>query len=169
MARPKLYNIHLTDNDVKTLKSLLRKKGTSKTIRSRCQIILDLDEEHGKILTHIQSAKSNGVCMATVHNVVSNYATNGLNSVLSLKRSINSDNARRLIDGRAEAQIIELACGPVPDGHSRWTIRLLEEKSKVILETPVSREAIRKALKKTNFDLTKTHTGVSHQKKTQNS
>ena len=56
--------------------------------------------------------------------------------------------------GRAEARIIELACGPVPEGHSRWTIRLLEEKAKIVLDTPVSREAIRRALK-TNFDLTK--------------
>mgnify|MGYP000010655414 CR=1 FL=1 len=60
-----------------------------------------------------------------------------------------------------EARLIELACGPVPEGHSRWTIRLLEEEAKVILETPVSREAIRNALKKTNFDLTKTTTGAS--------
>ena len=72
-------------------------------------------------------------------------------------------------DGRTEARLIELACGPVPEGHSRWTIRLLEEESKVILETPVGREAIRKALKKTNFDLTKTTTGAFQQKKTQNS
>ena len=77
--------------------------------------------------------------------------------------------ARRKIDGRAEAQLIELACGLVPEGHSRWTIRLLEKESKVILETPVGREAIRNALKKTNFDPTKTTTGASPQKKSRNS
>ena len=68
-----------------------------------------------------------------------------------------------------EARLIELACGPVPEGHSRWTIRLLEEEARVILETPVSREAIRNALKKTNFDLTKMATGASRQKKIRNS
>lgn len=72
----------------------------------------------------------------------------GIEAVTEYKRSINSNNARRKVDGRAEARIIELACGPVPDGHARWTIRLLEEKSRVVLETPVSREAIRRALKK---------------------
>ena len=86
-----------------------------------------------------------------------------------LSLNLNSDNARRKVDGRVEARLIELACGPVPEGHSRWTIRLLEEEAKVILETPVSREAIRNALKKTNFDLTKTTTGASRQKKTRNS
>ena len=53
-----------------------------------------------------------------------------------------------MLDGRAEARIIELACGPVPEGHSRWTILLLEEKAKIVLDTPVSREAIRRTLKK---------------------
>ena len=98
-----------------------------------------------------------------------NVCNGGIDAVTELKRNINSDNARRKIDGRAEAQLIELACGLVPEGHSRWTIRLLEKESKVILETPVGREAIRNALKKTNFDLTKTTTGASPQKKSRNS
>lgn len=86
--------------------------------------------------------------MATVTNTVTKYMNGGIDAVTEFKRNINSDNARRKVDGRTEAQLIELACGPVPDGHSRWTIRLLEKESKVILETPVGREAIRKALKK---------------------
>ena len=169
MARPKKYNIQLTDKELAKLRSVIRKKETSRTIRSRCQIIIDLDEAHGKVLTHEQSARSNGVCMATVTNTVTKYINGGIDAVTELKRNINSDNARRKIDGRAEAQLIELACGPVPEGHSRWTIRLLEKESKVILETPVGREAIRNVLKKTNFDLTKTTTGASPQKKTRNS
>ena len=76
------------------------------------------------------------------------YFNGGIEALTAYNRSINSDNARRVLDGRAEARIIEIACGPVPEGHSRWTIRLLEEKSKVVLDTPVSREAIRRALKK---------------------
>lgn len=148
MARPKKYNINLTEEELKRLKSVIRKKETSKTIRSRCQIILDLNEAHGKVLTHEQSAKSNGVCMATVTNTVTKYIDGGIDAVTEFKRNINSDNARRKVDGRTEARLIELACGPVPEGHSRWTIRLLEKEAKVILETPVGREAIRNALKK---------------------
>jgi hypothetical protein len=168
MARPKKYHIELTDNDVKTIKSMLRKKNTCRTIRVRCQVLLDLDQRHGKSLTHEQSAKSNGVCIATVTNTVAVYVRSGLEGVLSLKRSENSNNARRVLDGRAEAIIIAMACGPVPEGHCRWTLRLLEEKSRLLLETPVSREAIRRALKKTNFTLITRTTGVSPQKKTPN-
>ena len=68
MERPRTNKINLTEEELKILKSVIRKKETSKTIRSRCQIIIDLDEAHGKVLTHEQSAKSNGVCLATVTN-----------------------------------------------------------------------------------------------------
>ena len=73
MARPKKYKIKLTDDELKEFKSVIRKNKTSKTIRCRCQIIIDLDESHGKVLTHEQSAKSNGVCLATVTNTVKKY------------------------------------------------------------------------------------------------
>ncbi len=148
MARPKKYKINLTNEELKKLKSIIRKKGTSKMIRSRCQILIDVDEAHGKVLTYEQSARSNGVCKTTVTNTVKKYVTGGVEEATKYNRSINSDNARRKVDGRAEARIIELACSPVPEGYARWTIRILEEKSRLVLETPVSREAIRKALKK---------------------
>ena len=168
MARPKTYRINLTEDELKTIKSTLRKKQTSKTVKSRCQILLDLDEAHGKVLTHEQSAKSNAVCLATITNTVKLYSTKGIDGIVTLQRNINSDNAKRKLDGRAEARLIEIACSPAPEGHSRWTLRLLEEQAKVVLDTPVGKNAIGRALKKTNFDLTKTTTGASPQKKMQN-
>ena len=96
-------------------------------------------------MTHEQSAKSNGVCLATVTNTLKKYIEGGIDAVTEFNRNVNSDNARRVLDGRAEARIIELACGSVPKGHSRWTIRLLEKKSRIVLDTTVRRETIRRA------------------------
>ncbi len=168
MGRNKKYVISLTDDEVRRLKSVLRKKTTTRTLKCRCQILLDLDEAHGKQLTQEQCAKVNGVCRATVYNVIKYYVDGGIENVLSRERSINSDNARRKLDGRAEAKLIEIACGPVPEGHARWTLRLLEDKAKIELDVPVSKDTIGRALKKTNCDLTKTTTGASRQKKTPN-
>ena len=168
MARNKTYIISLSDDELKNLKSVIRKKNTSRTIKCRCQILIDLDVAHGKQFTQAQCAKSTGVCVSTVYNVIKYYVDGGIEKVLSHGRNINSDNARRKLDGRSEAKIIEIACGPAPEGHSRWTLRLLEEKAKIELEVPVSKDTIGRALKKTNCDLTKTTTGASHQKKTPN-
>lgn len=73
MARPKKSKIELTDDELKSLKSIIRKNKTSKTIRYRFQIIIVLDESHGKVLIHEQVAKSSGVCRATVTNTVKKY------------------------------------------------------------------------------------------------
>lgn len=126
----------------------MRKKQTTKTVRNRCKILIDLNEAHGKVLTHEQSAKTNCVCMAAITNTVKLYSEKGIEGIISLNRNINSDNARRKFDGRAEASIIEIACSPAPEGHSHWTLRLLEEQAKIMLDTPVSKDTIGRALKK---------------------
>jgi transposase len=129
---------------------------------------MDLDVAHGKTVTHEQCAKSNGICMATVNNVLRDYCDGGIDNVLTYNRSGNSDQAKRKLDGRGEAKVIEIACGPAPDGRSRWTLRLLEETCRVELETPVSKDTIGRALKKTNFDLTVTTIGASPRRKARN-
>ena len=166
MARPKLYSVRLTDDDVSMLKSLLRKRSTSDTLANRCRILLDLDEAHPPVLKHADCAKAHGISMGTVANIVRLLNVGGLSSVTTLRRSVNSDQARRKVDGRAEAMIIATACGPAPDGHSRWTVRLLESRMKVLLETPVSREAIRRTLKKTGCGRTVPTTGASRRGQT---
>lgn len=162
MGRKKKNQIVLTDNDVKNLKGIMKKKSTTQTLHSRCQILLSLDENHLPAMTYDQCIEVCCVSRATVAKVVSLFALGGINEVLQTNRNTNSDNANRKVDGRTEAKIIEVACGPVPEGHSRWTLRLLEDQMKTELDEPVSREAIRRSLKKTNFDLTAAITGVSH-------
>lgn len=169
MGRPKKHIVTLTDSELKHLKSTIRKKKTSRNMKCRCQVLIDMDTAHGTVMKNEQSAKSNGISMATVSNVLRDYSEGGIDKVLTYNRSSSSDQARRKLDGRGEARVIEIACGPAPDGHSRWTLRLLEDKCRVELETPVSKDTIGRALKKTNFDLTGKNTGASRRKRTHSS
>ena len=90
--------------------------------------------------------------------------------LLSYKRNENSNRANRKVDGRLEAEIIKLACGPVPEGYARWSIRLLAREIFVLLgDEAVSADTIRRTLKKTGFVLTKAATGASHKDPMQNS
>lgn len=161
MARPKKNIVQLSDDDVKLIKGILKKKDTNQTTANRCRVLLALDENHPPAFSYSQCVDSYGVSRATVAAIIKNFSTGGIDAALARKRSINSDQARRKVDGRTEAKLIEIACGPAPEGHSRWTIRLLEDEMKVTLEEPISREAIRRALKKTGLDLTAVTTGVS--------
>jgi hypothetical protein len=54
------------------------------------------------------------------------------------------------VDGRAEAHLVALLCGPPPEGRARWTLKLLADELKARkLVTAVSIETVRRALKKT--------------------
>lgn len=159
----------LSDNEAATLSKVIKDKRTCKTVLKRCQILLELDELRGSALTHSQIAHTYAVCPSTITNTVQSYVNNGITNIIKYNISPNSSAALRKADGRMEAHLIQIACGPAPDGHSRWTIRLLEEKARMELETPVSRETIRRVLKKMNFDLTSMTTGAFRQKKMQNS
>ncbi len=145
MARPKKNIIRLTDAEEKQLKSILYKSNTCQTLVNRCRILLALDENH----PYDQCMDLFGVSRPTISNVAVIYARDGLEEVLRIKQNVNSSNARRKVDGRMEARIVEIACGPAPEGHSRWTIRLLEGQAKIEFDEPVSRETIRRTLKKT--------------------
>lgn len=169
MARPKTYIIKLSDDERTALQKTIRNKKTCKTVLKRCQILLELDEEQGTGLTHAQLAHIYAVCPATITNIVRSYVKNGIKDIIRYNISPHSSAALRKMDGRAEAHIIQMACGPAPEGHSRWTLRLLEEKARIELDIPVGRETIRQTLKKMNLNLTKMPTGVSLPKKTRNS
>lgn len=134
----------LSDSDVKKLKSVIYKKDTPQTTANCCRILLALDENHMPIQSYDQCVAMLNVSRATIATVAKTFSIGGIEAVLKRKRSINSDNARRKVDGRTEAKLMETACGPVPEGHSRWTIRLLETEIQVILDEPISREAIRR-------------------------
>ena len=122
------------------------------TIR-RCRILLELDENAPQHLTQMQIAKTFGVSKSTVSNIVSAYVRGGIPAIIKINRNPRS-NARRKIDGRIEAELLRIACGPAPEGRARWTLRLLEKQVRLELDEPIGREAIRLALKKMNFDLT---------------
>ena len=169
IARPKVYSINLTDEERSKLNKVIKNKTTCKTVLKRCQILRDLDESKSCKWTHAQIAHTYAVCPSTVSNLIRNYVNKGIDSIIRYNISPNSAAALRKADGRAKAKLIQIACGPAPDGHSRWTLRLLEEKSRVELETPISRETIRRVLKKMNSNPIKTTTGVSRQRKTPNS
>ncbi|AVH73297.1 transposase [Nostoc sp. 'Lobaria pulmonaria (5183) cyanobiont'] len=60
------------------------------------------------------------------------------------------------IDGYAEAQIIALCCSEPSTGQAHWSLRLLTQEiqnRKIVIE--ISRETVRKTLKKINYALGK--------------
>ena len=77
----------------------------------RCQILLELDEEHSKGLTHAQITHSYAVCPATITSIVQSYVKNGIAGIIRYNIP-HSIAALRKVDGRAQARIIQMAAVP---------------------------------------------------------
>ena len=153
MARKRTYKILLSDENKKILHDTIHNKKTCKMTIRRCQILLELDEKAPQHLTQMQIAKTFGVSKSTVSNIVAAYVRGGIPAIIKINRNPRQ-NAKRKIDGRLEAELIRIACGPAPEGRARWTLRLLEKQVRLELDEPIGRESIRLTLKKMNFDLT---------------
>ena len=147
MARKRTYKILLSDEDKKILHATIHNKKTCKMTIRRCQILLELDENAPQHLTQMQIAKTFGVSKSTVSNIVTAYVRGGIPAIIKINRNPRQ-NAKRKIDGRLEAELIRIACGPAPEGRARWTLRLLEKQVRLELDEPIGRESIGLTLKK---------------------
>ena len=59
------------------------------------------------------------------------------------------------VTGEVEARLIALACSTPPEGHARWSLRLLEKHVALIDDIPdMDHSTIGRMLKKRNFVLT---------------
>jgi hypothetical protein len=58
---------------------------------------------------------------------------------------------RRRLDGEQEAHLVALTCSAPPEGHQRWTLRLLADRLvELQVVESVSYETVRQALKQTS-------------------
>ena len=146
----KKHHIQLSAQEREALTSILR-KGTASAQRQRhARILLRADTggpDGGSSDSQIASAAHTSI--PTVERLRRVCVEHGLERALERK-----DPARdyvRKLDGKGEAQLLALCCGPVPQGHARWTLRLLAGRL-VELEVveSICHETVRQALKKTN-------------------
>ena len=57
----------------------------------------------------------------------------------------------RKANGEFEARLVALSCGEPPEGHTRWSLRLLADRAVELDYTDSgSHETVRRVLKKTN-------------------
>lgn len=146
--RKKKFNIGLTESEYQRLQTVASDPGTCQTIRVRCEILLHLDEIHGDPLTTKGCAEEMGISSSTVYLTVKKYSTEGIDAVLSIGRNPAQDQARTKLDRKNEQRLYDLVDGPPPEGHKRWTMRLLEAESQRVLDEPVSKDTICRALRR---------------------
>ena len=140
----KLYRVNLTREERKHLLGITRRGKSSGRKVKRSLILCKADEG----LTDQQVAEALMVGPATVGRVRQRFVEGGLKRALD---DLPRPGQRRKLDGRQEAHLVAVACSAAPEGHTRWTLRLLaDEAVKLELTDSISRETVRQVLKKTN-------------------
>ena len=76
------------------------------------------------------------------------YVVAGLDAAVYRKPPARS--YRRRLDGEQEARLVALTCSAPPEGHKRWTLRLLADQLVALqVVESVSYETVRQALQQT--------------------
>jgi len=125
------------------------KKGKSATKMKRAYVLLAADISNDKPAMSDQSIhETYGVSIRMIERLRQRFVTEGFEIALNGRPSYQV--GVRKIDGDVEAHLIALTRSEVPDGHDKWTFRLLAEKM-VALEyvESISHESVRQVLKKT--------------------
>jgi hypothetical protein len=123
--------------------------------------LLHLDENASPVKKQSEIAELCRVSTVTVYNVAKGFATQSLDEILTRKKRTLPPIAP-IATGDVEARIIALACGEPPKGFSRWTLRLLEEKTVELgIVDHISDNTIGRLLKKRRLNLIKRSVGVS--------
>jgi transposase len=144
----KRYRVTLTTEERGELGRMVSRGRADARKLAHARILLQADEaEGGPARVDEDVASALDVSVRTVERVRERFVEQGLAAALLPKPSPRLYG--RKLDGEQEARLIAPACSTPPDGHGRWTLRLLAERM-VELEhvDAVSHETVRQTLKK---------------------
>jgi transposase len=151
----KKYIVELAPGEREQLEEIRKKGQAAASRRTHAEILLLADQSpDGPAWKDKQIAEAVGVHKNTVENVRKRLVEQGLEAALERKKRETPPVARK-ITGDKEARILATACLDAPEGHARWTTRLLAEKL-VELEVfeSISHNSVAGVLKKMNFSRT---------------
>jgi transposase len=155
MPKPKTHAVRLSDDERMRLEDFTTTGIASAREIRRARILLLADEDR----LDAAIADAVGCCVATVERVRRRCAAEGVEAALVDRPR---PGAARLLDGKAEAALVALACTAPPGERETWTMRLLAERLVALgVVDRISDETVRRALKKTTSSPGSARSGAS--------
>jgi len=144
--------VKLSEDERAGLHKLSRSNRSSirEKTRARALLLSDVNcpRETDGSRTDGEIARQLGCTPLTVSKMRERAAARG--ALESVKREVQKKRKARKLDGKQEAHLVAVTCSAPPQGHARWSLRLLRER---LLELEVVEhiglETIRTTLKKT--------------------
>ncbi len=154
--RGRHIKIELDNESRSMLEKYSRTGNHSVRLVNRAKIILELDESNGrKPLTQEQIAGKIGVTRQAVNDAKHAFLSAESVTAFLQRKKRETPPVPPKITGEVEAHIIALACSPVPEGYSRWGVRLMADKCVELgYIDSISFKSVQRVLKKHSLSLT---------------
>jgi transposase len=149
----KRYKVTLMTEEREQLSALVRKgKGVARRL-TRARVLLMADENQaGGAFPDATIARALGVHVRTVERTREKCVEMGIEAALNHTRP--KRHRESVLDGAAEARLVQLVCTEPPHGRTRWSLQLLADTLvELAVVESVSRETVRTTLKKTRLSL----------------
>lgn len=159
MSRSKSYPVALDAAEREMLVRLVRTGSHPAQQVRRGRILLELDENDpdrdGPVPVQEVVAERAGVSVDTVYKTSKAYAERGGDVEATIRRKKRlTPPVPPVVTGEVEARLVALACSTPPQGHARWSLRLLEKHVALTDDIPdLDHSTIGRILKKTSFVL----------------
>jgi transposase len=121
----KKYHVKLTEAERAELRKLVTTGRVAARKRKPAAILLAAASTSGPAMVDADIRAKYDVGLAAIARVRQRFVEEGREAALSPRPHHNLHT--RKVDGAAEAHLIALACSPPPEGHIRWTLRLLAD------------------------------------------
>lgn len=147
----KKYRVSLTPEARAELEAIVRQTSAGVGKVRRAKMLLMADDAHPDGgYADWEIAEEVGLCERQVVRIRQKFVKSGVRPTMT--RATRSDaGVNRTIDGRAEAQLVTIACSAPPEGRDAWTLQLLcDELRRLKIVRSVCRETVRQTLKKTS-------------------
>ena len=148
------YVIELSNQEKVRLMEIVKKGNSPARTILRANILLASDKQNDRYMTVSEIANAYRTTPTTVQTVRASYCKKGLEATITRKKRETPPIPAK-VTGEVEAHVIALACGQQPEGYSKWTLRLLANKTVELgyIES-ISHVTVSNILKKTNLSLT---------------
>lgn len=147
--------IYLTKEEREFVENYAKNGSHNAHLITRAKILLTLDRTGKKDHMRIsRTAERHDVSRNTVYNIIDDFHNSKDITEFLTRKKRETPPVPAKIDGEVEAHIIALACSEVPEGYSRWTIRLIAEKAvELKIIDSISYVSVHNILKKHNLSL----------------
>ena len=147
----KRWIVRLESGERERLEQMVRGgKAAAYKIR-HANVLLAMEESpSGPRRTDAEVAPALGITTRSIEMVRRRFVEQGLEACLARKKQ-ERPSVEPIFDGKKEAKLIALACGPAPEGRVRWTMELLADRVVALrIVEHCSDETVRRTLKKTS-------------------